>query len=440
LKEYLDLIMVIALILFLLAGFPVAWTLGGVATLFGVIGFGFDFFMFLPLRLWGRMTNFTLVAVPLFVFMGVVLERSGLAEELLKTMGDLFGRIRGGLAISIVLVGAVLGATTGIVGATVVTMGIISLPVMLRAGYSAEMATGVISASGTLGQIIPPSIILVILGDIMGVSVGELFAGSLLPGLVLVGCYIVYIVIYGLVRPGSVPSAATPQGGARVHRANAFKRVAGVLFPPAFLIVAVLGSILFGIASPTEAAGVGALGALLLAVAKRRLSWSTVKECMITTTRLCSMIFIILLAATAFGLVFRGLGGDDMVKSFFQGMGGGKWGVLVVVMIILFLLGFVLDVIEITFIVIPLLTPVFEHMGFDMLWIAVLIAVNFQTSFLTPPMGFSLFYLKGVSPPEISTGQIYRGVIPYVALQLAGLAVVIFIPSVVSWLPGVIFN
>lgn len=438
-KEYLDLIMVLALILTLIAGFPVAWTLGGVATIFGFIGFGFDFFMFLPLRLWGRMTNFTLVAVPLFVFMGVVLERSGLAEDLLKTMGDLFGRIRGGLAVSIVLVGAVLGASTGIVGATVVTMGVISLPVMLRSGYSAEMATGVISASGTLGQIIPPSIILVLLGDIMGVSVGELFAGALFPGLVLVGCYIVYILIYGLLRPASVPSAASRAGDGTPLRSS-LNRIIGVLLPPAFLIVAVLGSILFGIASPTEAAGVGALGALLLAAAKRKLSWQVVQESMITTTRLCSMIFMILLAATAFGLVFRGLGGDHLVQSFFQGMGGGKWGVLVVVMIVLFLLGFVLDVIEITFIVIPLLTPVFEHMGFDMLWIAVLIAVNFQTSFLTPPMGFSLFYLKGVSPPEVSTGQIYRGVIPYVALQLVGLAIITLMPSAVTWLPGVVFK
>ena len=439
-KEYLDFIMVISLILCLMAGFPVAWTLGGVATIFGFMGFGFDFFMFLPLRLWGRMTNFTLVAVPLFVFMGVVLERSGLAEDLLKTMGDLFGRIRGGLAISIVLVGAVLGASTGIVGATVVTMGVISLPVMLRSGYSAEMATGVISASGTLGQIIPPSIILVLLGDIMGVSVGELFAGSLLPGFVLVGCYIIYIAIYGLVRPGSVPSASGTDDVPKVRQSNSLTRIAGVLLPPAFLVVAVLGSILFGIASPTEAAGVGALGALLLALAKRKLSWPVIKESMITTTRLSSMVFIILLAATAFGLVFRGLGGDNMVKTFFQGMGGGQWGVLVVVMIVLFLLGFVLDVIEITFIVIPLLTPVFEHMGFDMLWMAVLIAVNFQTSFLTPPMGFSLFYLKGVSPPEVTTGQIYRGVIPYVALQLAGLAIIIFIPSIVTWLPAVVFK
>ena len=333
-----------------------------------------------------------------------------------------------------------LGASTGIVGATVVTMGVISLPVMLRSGYSAEMATGVISASGTLGQISPPSIILVLLGDIMGVSVGELFAGALFPGLVLVGCYILYIAIYGLLRPASVPSAAGRDGVPKVRGTQALKRIASVLLPPAFLVVAVLGSILFGIASPTEAAGVGALGALLLALAKRKLSRQVVKESMITTTRLCSMVFIILLAATAFGLVFRGLGGDDMVKTFFQGMGGGQWGVLVVVMIVLFLLGFVLDVIEITFIVIPLLTPVFEHMNFDMLWIAVLVAVNFQTSFLTPPMGFSLFYLKGVSPPEVTTGQIYRGVIPYVALQLAGLAIVVFMPSVVTWLPGVVFK
>jgi len=435
-KEYLDIFMVLALILFLLAGYPVAWTLGGIAVIFGVFGFGFDFFLFLPLRLWGRMTNFTLVAVPLFVYMGVLLERTGLAEDLLKTMGDLFGRIRGGLAISIVLVGAVLGASTGVVGATVVTMGVISLPVMLRAGYSAQMATGVISASGTLGQIIPPSIILVILGDIMSVSVGELFAGALIPGIVLVGCYIMYIVVFGYFRPAKVPAALADRASGK----ELFLRVAGSLLPAAFLVIAVLGSILFGIASPTEAAGVGAFGAVLLSIAKGKLTWAVVRESMITTTRLSSMVFIILLAATAFGLVFRGLGGEEMVRNFFQGIGGGRWVILGVIMIVLFILGFVLDIIEIAFIAIPILMPVFEDLGFNMLWIAVLIAVNFQTSFLTPPIGFSLFYLRGVSPPEVTTGDIYRGVIPYVALQLAGLLVLILVPALATWLPAQIFK
>jgi len=437
-KEYLDLLMILALVLCLLGGYPVAWTLGGVATIFGVIGFGFDFFMFLPMRLWGRMTNFTLVAVPLFVYMGVILERSGLAEDLLKTMGDLFGRLRGGLAVSIVLVGAVLGASTGVVGATVVTMGIISLPVMLRSGFSAPAATGVISASGTLGQIIPPSIILVLLGDIMGVSVGELFAGALVPGFILVGCYIIYIVIYGYFRPEHMPAALVEKSAG--FGKDELLKIVGVLLPPVFLVLAVLGSILFGVASPTEAAGVGAFGAILLALMKRKLSLALLKESMVTTTRLSSMIFIILLAATSFGLVFRGLKGDQMVQAFFQGIGGGEYVTLAVVMLVLFVLGFFLDVIEITFIVIPILTPVFESMGFNMLWMTVLIAVNFQTSFLTPPMGFSLFYLRGVTPPEVTTVHIYRGVIPYVAIQLVGLAIVILVPSMVTWLPSVVFQ
>ncbi len=436
--EYLDLLMILALIICLLAGYPVVWTLGGVAAIFGLIGFGFDFFLFLPLRIWGRMTNFTLVAVPLFVFMGVVLERSGLAEDLLKTMGVLFGRIRGGLAISIILVGAVLGASTGIVGATVVTMGVISLPVMLQSGYRPEMATGVISASGTLGQIIPPSIILVLLGDIMGVSVGELFAGAFFPGLVLVGCYIAYIFFYGLVKPKGVPPISRESEG--IKGWELAKKLVAVLIPPAALIIAVLGSILLGIASPTEAAGVGAFGALLLALLKRKLTFSVLRESMITTTRLASMVFMILLGATAFGLVFRGLGGEEMVRSFFLGMGGGKWMVLAIIMAVLFVLGFVLDVIEITFIVIPILTPIIAELGFDLLWVTILIAVNFQTSFLTPPLGFSLFYLKGVSPPSVSTGHIYRGVVPYVAIQLISLAIVVFIPPIVTWLPRVVFQ
>ena len=437
--EYLDIIMVVTLVTLLMAGYPVAFTLGGVATIFGLIGFGFDFFMLLPLRIWGRLTNFTLVAVPLFVFMGIVLERSGLAEDLLETMAILFGRLRGGLAISIVLVGALLGASTGIVGATVVTMGIISLPIMLKRGYTPEMAAGVISASGTLGQIIPPSIILVLLGDIMGVSVGELFAGAFLPGVVLVGCYIIYILIQSYFRPDSAPAIPKEELDA-IGRKELIKRVFGVLLPPAVLIIAVLGSILFGIASPTEAAAVGAFGATVIALSKRKLTFSVIRETMLSTTRLCSMVFMILLGATAFGLIFRGLGGDTMVREFLQGIGGGMWGVLAVIMILLFILGFVLDFIEITFIVVPILAPIIVDMGFNPLWFAILIAVNFQTSFLTPPFGFSLFYLKGVSPKEVTTGHIYRGIVPYVALQLVGLTLIIFLPSIVIWLPRILFK
>lgn len=437
--DHLVIIMVITLIVVLGAGYPVAFTLGGVATIFGFIALGPDFFMFLPLRIWGRMTNLTLAAVPLFVFMGIILEKSGLAEDLLETMAILFGRVRGGLAISIVLVGALLGASTGIVGATVVTMGIISLPIMLKRGYTPEVATGVISASGTLGQIIPPSIILVLLGDIMGVSVGELFAGAFLPGMVLVSCYIIFILIYSFFKPHSSPAIPKEELDA-ISRKELAIRVLSVLLPPGVLIFAVLGSILFGIATPTEAAAVGAIGATILAIIKRKFTISVIKETVITTTRLSSMVFMILLGATAFALIFRGLGGDTMVREFLHGVGGGKWGIIAVVMIVLFILGFVLDFIEITFIVLPILAPILESVGINMLWASVLIAVNFQTSFLTPPFGFSLFYLKGVSPPEVKTTHIYKGIIPYVAVQLIGLTVIILIPSIVTWLPRMLFN
>ena len=437
--EYLSLLMFAALLFFLLVGYPVAFTLGGLALFFGLIGCGLDIFTLLPLRLWGRMTNFTLLAVPLFVLMGVTLERTGLAEDLLETMGLIFSRLKGGLAVSLVVVGAILAASTGIVGATVVTMGTIALPGMLRQGYKPELATGTIAAAGTLGQIIPPSIILVILGDIIGVSVGDLFAGAMLPGIILVFLYIIFIIITAYVRPHTVDSFGK-QKLMEINKKELALRIINTLLPAGVLIFAVLGSIFFGIASPTEAAAVGAFGTILLALFKRKLTTSILREIGLVTTRLSSMIFMILIGAAAFGLVFRGLGGDNLVRTLLLEMGFGKWGVLIVVMFVIFILGFFLDVIEITFIVIPIISPIIIDLGFNPLWFGILIAVNLQTSFLTPPLGFALFYLKSVSPPSISTGHIYAGIIPFVALQLIGLSAVIFFPFLVTWLPKVIFG
>jgi len=437
--ESLPAIMFLVLTILLMLGYPVAFTLMGTSLVFGLIGFGWGFFNLLPLRIWGIMTNFTLLAVPLFVFMGVMLERSGIAEELLETMALLFGRLRGGLAISVVIVGALLGASTGIVGATVVTMGLLSLPTMLRRGYQPELATGTISASGTLGQIIPPSIVLVLLGDIVGVSVGDLFMGAVFPGLILVFLYIAYLVVISFVKPHWAPLIPEEEWK-EVLRKGLWRRVMRALFPPLFLMVAVLGSIFIGIASPTEAAAVGASGAIVLAVANKRFNLEVLRQVMGTTTRLTCMVFIILVGAGAFGLVFRGLGGDHLVRSYIQHIPYGKWGVLVIVMFIIFVIGFFLDFIEITFIHIPVLAPIMKHLGFDPLWFSILFAINLQTSFMTPPFGFSLFYLKGVSPPEISTGQIYRGIIPFVLLQLIGLLVVVFFPELATWLPRVVFG
>ena len=437
--ESLPAIMFLVLTILLMLGYPVAFTLMGTSLVFGLIGFGWGFFNLLPLRIWGIMTNFTLLAVPLFVFMGVMLERSGIAEELLETMALLFGRLRGGLAISVVIVGALLGASTGIVGATVVTMGLLSLPTMLRRGYQPELATGTISASGTLGQIIPPSIVLVLLGDIVGVSVGDLFMGAVFPGLILVLLYIAYLVVISFVKPHWAPLIPEEEWK-EVLRKGLWRRVMRALFPPLFLMVAVLGSIFIGIASPTEAAAVGASGAIVLAVANKRFNLEVLRQVMGTTTRLTCMVFIILVGAGAFGLVFRGLGGDHLVRSYIQHIPYGKWGVLVIVMLIIFVIGFFLDFIEITFIHIPVLAPIMKHLGFDPLWFSILFAINLQTSFMTPPFGFSLFYLKGVSPPEISTGQIYRGIIPFVLLQLIGLLVVVFFPELATWLPRVVFG
>ena len=439
--EYLPAWMFLALTILLMAGFPVTFTLMGTALCFGLIGFGWSFFNLLPLRIWGVMTNVTLIAVPLFVFMGVMLERSGLAEELLDTMGLLFGRLRGGLAISVVVVGALLGASTGIVGATVVTMGLLAVPTMLRRGYQKELATGTVSASGTLGQIIPPSIVLVLIGDIVGVSVGDLFMGAVFPGLLLVGLFVIYIIIISLVRPEYAPAIPRAELDAITRRQLAMQ-ILKALFPPLFLMVAVLGSIFAGIASPTEAAAVGAVGATVLTVANRKFSMTILQEVMRTTVRLTCMVFIILCGAAAFGLVFRGLGGDGLVREFLGGL-AHKYShgmVLAIVMALICFIGFFLDFIESTFLHVPVLAPIMFEFGYDPIWFCVLLAVNLQTSFMTPPFGFSLFYLKAVTPPEISTGHIYRGIIPFVIFQLIGLAIVVFFPQLATWLPKFVFG
>jgi tripartite ATP-independent transporter DctM subunit len=439
--EFLPGWMFLALTILLMVGFPVTFTLMGTALCFGLIGFGWSFFNLLPLRIWGVMTNVTLLAVPLFVFMGVMLERSGLAEELLDTMGLLFGRIRGGLAVSVVVVGALLGASTGIVGATVVTMGLLAVPTMLKRGYSKPLATGTVSASGTLGQIIPPSIVLVLIGDIVGVPVGDLFMGAVLPGLVLVGLYIVYIFIATLIWPDAAPPIPRREL-AELTPAILLRKVSRALFPPLFLMVAVLGSIFAGIASPTEAAAVGAVGATLLTVANRKFNLTILREVMHTTMQLTCMVFIILVGAAAFGLVFRGTGGDELVRGFLGGIADahGQWVVLAIVMGLIFIIGFFLDFIEITFIHVPVLAPIMIEFGFDPIWFCILIAVNLQTSFMTPPFGFSLFYLKAVTPPEVRTGHIYKGIIPFVLFQLIGLLIVVLFPRLVTWLPQVVFG
>ena len=422
-------LMFASLMVLLLLGYPVAFTLGAVALIFGGIFLGLDFFALLPLRIWGIMTNFTLLAVPLFIFMGVVLDRSGLAEELLETMGRLCGKLNGGLAIAIVIVGALLAATTGVAGATVVTMGIIALPTMLKHRYSAPLATGTIAASGTLGQIIPPSIILILLGDVMGVPVGRLFMGAVVPGGVLVLLFILYIVALAYYRPAKAPALTAGPDGV------ALGAVLFTLLPPLLLIIAVLGSIFFGVASPTESAAVGAIGALILAAAHRKLNLKNLQDAMRQTTRLTSMVFLILIGATAFGLVFSGMNGDRIVAEAMAGLPGGKWGFLLISMLLIFLLGFFLDFLQICFIVIPILAPIASQFGIDLLWFAVLVAINLQTSFLTPPFGFSLFYLKAVAPAGVRIQDIYSGIIPFVILQILTMVALIAAPGLVTWLP-----
>ena len=422
-------LMFLSLMLMLMLGYPVAFTLGAIALLFGGVFLGFDFFHLLPLRIWGVMTNFTLLAVPLFIFMGIVLDKSGLAEDLLETMGLLFGRLRGGLAVSVVVVGALLAATTGVVGATVVTMGIIALPTMLRRNYSRQLSTGTIAAAGTLGQIIPPSIVLILLGDVMGVPVGRLFIGAVVPGMLLVALFLVYISLHAWIRPEVAPAITAETDE------NIVRKVFLTLLPPLILVVGVLGSIFFGIASPTESAAVGALGALLLAALHGQLSLDRLNEAMRLTTRLTSMVFLILIGATAFGLVFRGMGGDRLVLDVMTNLPGGTLGFLIASMLLIFLLGFFLDFLQICFIVVPILAPIAAGMGVDLLWLAVLIAINLQTSFLTPPFGFSLFYLKAVAPKEIRIQHIYQGIIPFISIQVGAIILLCLFPILVTWLP-----
>ena len=437
----------------MLAGFQVAFTLAGVGVLFAFIGqsmgvFDMLFFNALPSRFFGVMTNELLVAVPLFVFMGVMLEKSKIAEELLTTMGQCFGSLRGGIGISVTFVGMLLAATTGIVGATVVTMGLLSLPTMLRAKYDPKLACGTICAAGTLGQIIPPSVVLVLLGDVLAgmyseaqMSIGnflfdpfsviDLFAGAIIPGLLLVALYLIWQIIVAALRPTASPAFFN----ASVDRSHLLQQVVKVLLPPLFLIIAVLGSILGGLATPTEAASFGAVGAMLLAAIRKMLNWTVLGEVVRSTTRISCMVFGILIGASIFSLTFRGLGGDEVVEGFLLNLPGGSITALVFVMILIFLLGFILEFIEIVFIVVPIVAPALLKAGIDPVWLGVMIGLNLQTSFMTPPFGWSLFYIRGVAPDAIKTGDIYRGVIPFVVLQLIALCILAYFPALATWLP-----
>lgn len=437
--ELLPAIMFLVFTILILVGYPIAFTIAATALAFGLYSFGLNFFNLLPLRVWGVMTNFTLIAVPLFVFMGVTLERSGIAEDLLETMGLVFGRIPGGIAVSVVIVGALLAASTGIVGATVTTMGLIALPTMVRRGYQKELVSGVICASGTLGQIIPPSIVLVLVGDILGVSVGDLFLGAFIPGVTLAILYTLYVLIVSFLRPDLAPPIPREERAA-IPTPALVLRVSRVLVPPLALMVAVLGSIFFGIAAPTEAAAMGASGALILTLAYRKFTWTMLQQTMQTTARLTSLVFIILLGATAFGLAFRGMGGDVLIRDFIEHLALPPMAVFGSVMGLVFVLGFFLDYIEIAFIHLPILAPILTSMGFDPLWYGVILGVNLQTSFLTPPFGYALFYLRGVAPPEMTTGHIYRGIIPFVAIQLIAVLLLISFPQIVTWLPRLVFR
>lgn len=456
--EILAGLMFFGIIGFLMLGFPVAFSLAGVSLMFGVVGMWFGVFDpsnfgSLANRYIGFMTNEVLVAVPLFIFMGVLLERSRIAEQLLITMGKLFGNMSGGLGISVILVGALLAASTGVVGATVVTMGLISLPAMLRSGYDPKLACGVICASGTLGQIVPPSTVLIFMGDILTginaqvqmakgnfaptpVSVGDLFAGALIPSLMLVLLYLSWMIFKAIFDPKSCPPTPVPEE----EKKGLMKEIIVALIPPLALIVAVLGSILGGIATPTEASSVGAVGAMILAATRGRLTFGVLREAAVSTASITSMVFIILFGASVFSIVFRLMGGENLVHEFLTNLPGGIGGAIFVVMAIMFFLGFILDTFEIIFIVVPITAPVLLNLGIDPVWLGVMIGVNLQTSFMTPPFGFSLFYLRGVAPNSVTTGMIYKGVIPFVAIQVFAVGLIYFFPALATWLPRWIYS
>tara|TARA_B100001173_G_scaffold244743_1_gene214810 strand:+ start:2534 stop:3853 length:1320 start_codon:yes stop_codon:yes gene_type:complete len=432
--EYIPLLLFALVFILILIGYPVALTLGGVSVIAGIIFFDVDFFYLLSLRIYGIMNNFVLLAVPLFIFMGITLEKSGIAEKLLETMALMFGRIKGGLAISVIIVGAMLAASTGIVGATVVTMGLISLPTMLKRGYSPSLATGVIASSGTLGQIIPPSVVLVLLGSVLNVSVGSLFTSALFPGVILVLLYLLYIIIISLIYPKLAPSM--PENEIKkFHKETSFFQITKAFVLPFLLIGTVLGSIFLGIASPTEAAGVGALGAIILSKSNGGLKIKVLKEIMQETTHLTSTVFMILIGATSFSLVFRGLEGDKVLIDLITQANLSPNEFVILVLLIIFLAGFFIDFIEIIFIIVPVVVPIFIALDIDLIWVGILIAINLQTSFLTPPFGFSLFYLKSVAPKEVKTKDIYVGVIPFVLIQLIFLATLVIYPEIISIFP-----
>ena len=454
--EFIPLLMFGVICLVLLAGFPVAFSLAGTALIFAGVGiltgtFESAFLGAIPNRLYGDMTNMTLVAVPLFVFMGVLLEKSNLAQDLLSNMSEVIGGFRGSLAIAVIFVGALIAASTGIVGATVIAMGLISLPIMLSRQYDPSLSAGTICATGTLGQIIPPSIALVILGDVLSaayqqsqlsignfsartVSVGDLFMGALIPGIILVFCYALYVIVRAYLSPQMAPSQDTKIIEGR------WKIMLTSLLPPFVLITSVLGSILLGIATPTEAAGVGALGAIFLALSKSSLNRKNISEAVETTTEITAMVFMILLGSSIFSLVFRGFGGDDLITGIFTELPGGAFGAVLVVMIIIFLLGFILDFIQITLVVVPIVGPALLMLGVDPIWLGIMIAINLQTSFLTPPFGFALFYLRGVAPDNLATRDIYRGVIPFICIQIGLLIALAIFPQLVTALPQVVYG
>lgn len=456
--EWMPLVLFVAVCLVLMMGFPVAFSLAGTSLIiagFGYLAGSFDgaFLSALPNRIFGILSNQILIAVPLFVFMGIMLEKSRIAERLLHNMALLFGPMRGGLGISVILVGMLMAASTGIIGATVVTMGLISLPAMLKSGYSPSLAAGNICATGTLGQIIPPSTALILLGDVLSnayqqaqlsmgifspdtVSVADLFVGALIPGLLLVALYMTYMGMTAWLKPQAAPAVVDRP---TLDKKFAMQLLAGLL-PPLALMLAVLGSILTGIATPTEAAAVGAAGATILALMYGQLSLPRLKEVMDGTLRVTSMIFMIFIGAAVFSLVFRGFGGDEQVQALFEAMPGGKIGAMLVVMLVIFLLGFILDFIEITFVVVPIVAPILLAMGIDPIWLGIMIAINLQTSFLTPPFGFALFYLRGVAPKELPTSAIYRGVVPFIAIQVAVLVLLSFVPELATWLPDKIYG
>jgi len=423
----IGIIMFFVALVMLLFGFPVAFTFGGVALIFGVFAEGWDMFAFMPFRIQSYMENTVMMAVPLFIFMGIVLQKTRLAEQLLEAMGKLFGSVRGGLAISTILVGSLLAASTGVVGASVVAMGLISLPVMMKYHYSKSLACGTICASGTLGQIIPPSIILIILGDVLGIPVGDLFQAALGPGVVLIGCYILYIVVITWLNPELAP--AIPYDESLGTRSEQIRDALKAIIPPLALVLIVLGSIFSGIATPTESSALGGVGAVILSLIYRQFSWKMLFDSALETVKVTAMVFAILMGATAFSMAFSYTGGDYIVEEVLLNLPGEKWGFIILAMVAILILGFFIDFVEIAFIIVPILAPVAEALGINMVWFAILIAMNLQTSFLTPPFGFSLFYLKGVAPRSVKTFDIYRGVIPFILIQVAVLVSILVLPG-----------